>query len=67
VTPSRQELVELAETLPEAALPDAVAALRLLRSPQSETWPPPWFGSIDLDGSVAENLDGWLAEGFGRA
>jgi hypothetical protein len=66
LTAAREQLVDLARQLPEAAVPEAVVALRRLRQSHQAQWPPPWFGSVDLDGSVADNLDEWLADGFGQ-
>jgi len=70
VSPMLEELVQLAQSLPEDRLESLVAEVRLLSEPKNQSvssWPPAWFGSIKSGKSdIARNVDMYLAEGFGR-
>jgi hypothetical protein len=71
VTPTRQQLRELVDSMPDSAVPTAFAALSSLAEavPTAHLeWPPSWFGAINrADGPVRERADLWLADGFGEA
>jgi hypothetical protein len=65
----RQELLRLAERIPDDSVLMAIEALRpLSEEPEFKPgdWPPAWFGAIqEANGTAAESIDRWLAEGFG--
>lgn len=70
MSPMLDELVEIAQNLPDEKLADLVteARLRAENLPETKvTWPPKWFGSItDERTDVARNVDTYLAQGFGQ-
>lgn len=66
----RSELHELIDELPDEQVASAADELRRrLRKPAVDRpWPPKWFGMIDdpdIPEDLAENVDKYLAEGFG--
>ena len=64
----RNELLRLAEQIPDDEVPGAVADLRRRLHPVGErSWPPAWFGIAEGDGTpVGARSEEILAEGFGR-
>lgn len=67
-SPERDELMRLAQEIPDDQVPDAVRELRRHLQPVSNRpWPPAFFASAPGDGvSIAEQADELLREGFGR-
>ena len=68
VSAERNELVRLAEQIPDDEVAGAVADLRRrLRSVGERPWPPAWFGIAAGDGTaVGARSEEFLADGFGR-
>lgn len=64
----RDELVRLAEQIPDGEVAGAAAELRRrLRLVDERPWPPAWFGIADGDGTaVGARSEELLADGFGR-
>jgi hypothetical protein len=64
----RDELVRLAEQVPDDEVPGAVADLRRRLRPVGDgSWPPAWFGIAPGDGTaVGARSEELLADGFGR-
>jgi len=49
----RDELLRLVQDLPDEQVPQVLADVRKhLRSVPEQTWPPPWFGSVEGDGTA---------------
>lgn len=67
-SPERDELMRLAQEIPDDQVPDALRELRRhLRPVRERPWPPAFFGSAPGDRvSIAEQADELLREGFGR-
>lgn len=64
----RDELVRLAEQIPDDEVAGAVADLqRRLHLVGDRSWPPVWFGIAEGDGTaVGARSEELLADGFGR-
>jgi hypothetical protein len=66
VSAERDELIRLAQELPEDQVRAALAEVRKhLRPAGDRSWPPAFFASAPGDG-IAEQADELLREGFGR-
>ncbi|WP_236796534.1 hypothetical protein [Amycolatopsis sp. GM8] len=67
-SPERDELLRLVQEIPDDQVPDALREMRRHLQPVSERpWPPAFFASAPGDGgSIAEEIDDLLSEGFGR-
>lgn len=64
----RDELMRLAQEIPDDQVPDALREMRRHLQPVSaRPWPPAFFASSPGDGaSIAEQADHLLRQGFGR-
>jgi hypothetical protein len=67
-SPERDELMRLAQEIPDDQVPDALREMRRHLQPVGQRpWPPAFFGSAPGDGvSIAEQADELLYDGFGR-
>lgn len=67
-SPERDELVRLAQEIPDDQVPDALREIRRHLKPVSDRpWPPAFFASAPGDGGrIADEADELLRQGFGQ-